>query len=81
MTLILRHILSPVIMLLGLLACGITGPIATACVICASSPVAAATTMFSEKFDGDTPLSATMVSVSTLLAIITMPVLVGLTLG
>lgn len=81
MTLILRHILSPVIMLLGLLACGITGPIATACVICASSPVAAATTMFSEKFDGDTPLSATMVSVSTLLAIITMPILVGLALG
>lgn len=80
-TLILRHIVSPVIMLLGLWACGITGAIATACVICASSPVAAATTMFSEKFDGDTPLSATVVSVSTLLAIITMPILVGLTLG
>jgi len=81
MTLLLRHIVSPVVMLLGLWACGITGPIATACVICASSPVAAATTMFAEKFDGDTPLSATVVSVSTLLSIITMPILVGLTLG
>lgn len=79
-TLILRHIVSPALMLLGLKACGITGPIVTACVICASSPVAAATTMFAEKFDGDTPLSATMVSVSTILAIITMPILVGMAL-
>ncbi len=80
-TLILRHIISPVALLLGLWACGITGPIVTACVVAASSPVAAATTMFSEKFDGATELSATMVSVSTLLAIITMPILVGLALG
>jgi len=80
-TLVLRHIVSPVILLLGLWACGISGPIVTACVIAASSPVAAATTMFSEKFDGATELSATMVSVSTLLAIITMPILVGLALG
>lgn len=78
--LILRHIISPLLMLFGLWACGISGPIVTACVICAASPVAAATTMFAEKFDGDTPASATAVSVSTLLAIITMPVIVGLTL-
>ena len=80
MTLFLRHIVSPVLMLVGLKMCGISGPLVTACVICASSPVAAATTMFAEKFDGDTGLSATAVSVSTLLAIITMPVIVGLTL-
>ena len=80
-TLVLRHIISPVILLLGLWAFGISGPIVTACVIAASSPVAAATTMFSEKFDAATELSATMVSVSTLLAIITMPILVGLALG
>lgn len=79
--LLLRHIVSPVLMLFGLRAVGVTGPIVTACVICAASPVAATTTMFSEKYEGDTELSATMVSVSTLLAIITMPVLVGLALG
>ena len=65
-------------MLLGLYLCGITGTITVACVIAASSPVAAATTMFSEKFDGDTPFSATVVSVSTLFAIVTMPVIVGI---
>ena len=80
-TLLLRHIVSPVILLVGLWLFGITGPIVTACVIAASSPVAAATTMFSEKFGGETELSATMVSVSTILAIITMPILVGLALG
>ncbi|MBE7032834.1 MAG: AEC family transporter [Ruminococcaceae bacterium] len=79
--LVLRHIISPVILLLCLWACKTNVAITTACVIAASSPVAATTTMFSEKFDGDTPLSATVVSVSTLLAIIMMPFLVGLALG
>lgn len=77
----LRHIVSPVILLGALLLLKTDPAITTACVIAASSPVAAMTTMFSEKFDGDTPLSATMVSVSTILAIITMPILVGLALG
>ena len=78
--LVLRHIVSPVILLVGFWALGITGPVVTACVIAVASPTAAVTTMFSEKFDGDTPLSATLVSLSTILAVITMPVLVGMAL-
>ncbi|MDO4618538.1 MAG: AEC family transporter [Clostridia bacterium] len=73
----IRLIVSPALMILGLKAAGITGVIMVACTIAASSPVAAATTMFSEKFGGDTSLSATMVSVTTIISIITMPLIVA----
>ena len=42
-------------------------------IISISTPIAVAVTMFAAKFDGETALSANMVSVSTLLSIITMP--------
>ena len=73
-----RLIVSPLIMIGGLYLAGIRGEILIACTIAASSPVAAATTMFSEKFGQDTALSAVLVSVSTVLSVITMPVVVGL---
>lgn len=76
-SLVLRLIVSPLIMIAILLAFGISGDIAIACTIAASAPVAAATTMFSEKFDGDTTLSATFVSITTILSIITMPLVVA----
>lgn len=75
---IFRLILSPLLMLLGLYAFGITGVVLTACTIAAAAPFAAATTMFSEKFGADTALSATGVSLTTLLSIITMPIIVGI---
>lgn len=74
----IRLIISPLIVVLGMLVLGFTGDILVACTICAAAPFAAATTMFSEKFDGDTAVSATMVSVTTLLSIITMPLVVGI---
>lgn len=49
-----------------------------ACVIAASAPAAAATTMFSAKFNQDTILSVGVVSFSTLLSLATMPLVVGL---
>lgn len=76
-SIIFRLIASPLIMLAGLYLCNIRGVILVACVIAASAPFAAATTMFSEKFGADTSLSAAAVSVTTLLSIITMPVIVG----
>lgn len=75
---LLRLILSPLLMLLGLYVFKVTGDILVSCVISAASPFAAVTTMFSEKFGADTELSATTVSLTTLLSIITMPVVVGL---
>ena len=73
-----RLILSPVIMIAGLLLFGIRGDVLIVCAIAASAPIAAATTMFANKFGADTPLSASLVSISTLLSIITMPVIVGI---
>ena len=46
--------------------------------IAASAPWAANTTMFAQKFDADVPLSAACVSLTTLLSVITMPVIVGI---
>lgn len=74
----LRLIVSPLLMLLGLHLFGISGAVMVACVIAASAPFAANTTMFSEKFGGDTGLSATTVSLTTLLSMLTMPVVVGI---
>lgn len=73
-----RLIVSPLLMLGGLYACGITGTILVACVIATSAPWAAATTMFAQKFGGDVELSAACVSVTTLISVITMPVIVGI---
>ncbi len=75
---VLRLIVSPVIMLGGLYVLGIRGAILAACVVAASAPCAASTTMFAEKFGGDTSLSAALVSVTTLLSVVTMPLIVGL---
>lgn len=43
--------------------------------ICASTPVASATSMFAEKFSSDTVSASKFVSVSTLLSVLTMPVM------
>jgi hypothetical protein len=77
-TMFLRLIVSPAIMILGLYFAGVKGAIAVALTIAASAPCAATATMFAEKFDKDTDLSAAMVSVTTILSIITMPLMVGI---
>jgi len=75
---ILRLIVSPLIMIAIMLIFGVKGDIAIACTIAASAPVAATTTMFCENFDGDTTLSAALVSITTIISIITMPLVVAL---
>lgn len=78
LTIILRLLVLPFIMLGGLYMFGITGTLFVACVIAASAPCAAITSMFAERFDGDTGLASTMVSVTTLLSVLTMPVIIGI---
>ena len=46
-------------------------------IISVSTPIAVAVTMFASKFDGETTLGANMASVSTLLSIITMPIIIA----
>ena len=78
LSVVLRLVVSPLLMLGGLYLCGVSGTVLVACVIAAAAPCAAVTTMFSEKFGGDTHTSAAMVSLTTLLSIITMPIVVGI---
>lgn len=56
----------------------IENTLAVSCIIAASAPCAALTTIFSEKFNKDTTLSVRLVSISTLLSIFTMPLFVAL---
>ncbi len=81
LSMFLKLIVFPLLMLLGLYLAGIRGVVLASSVTSVAAPVAAATTMFSEKFGGNTPLSASMVSVSTLLSIITMPVIIGISMA
>jgi predicted permease len=48
-------------------------------VIGACAPVGATATIFAAKFDRDTELSVRLVSLSTILSMVTMPLIVGLT--
>lgn len=56
---------------------GITGIPLIACTVAASAPAAAISVMFANKFGGDAALGSKIVSLSTLLSIITMPVFVA----
>ena len=76
---VIRLLISPVILMLFMYALHIDKNIMISCMIAAATPVAAITTMFSVKYNQDTKLSVSFVSVSTLISLITMPILVGIT--
>ncbi|MCD8390549.1 MAG: AEC family transporter [Firmicutes bacterium] len=77
LTLAVRHIVSPLILVFAMIALGFRSEPTVVCAVAASAPIAAAVTMFSNKYNADTPLAASMTSISTLLSIVTMPVIVG----
>ena len=77
-SIIFRLVISPLMCLEGMYLCGIRGAVLVAGVIAASAPWAANTTMFAQKFDADVSLSAACVSLTTLLSVVTMPIIVGL---
>ena len=74
----IRLVAVPLVILGLLWLCGIRGTMLVAFVIAVSAPVAAATTMFATKYGADTSLSVNLVSLSTLLSILTMPLIVAL---
>ena len=74
----LRLIAIPLAALFVLLALGLRGTLLVSVVIAASAPVAAATTVFSVKYENNTELSVKLVAFSTLLSIITMSAIVAL---
>lgn len=72
-----RLIAIPLLSFGGMMLCGIRGTVLITCVIAASAPVAAATTMFAAKFENDAKLSVNLVTLSTLFSVISMPLIVG----
>ena len=74
----LRLLAVPLLTLGILYLFGMRGTLLTSCVIAASAPAAAATTMFATRYEKDTRLSVNLVAMSTLFSMLTMPLVVGL---
>ena len=75
---ILRLFIFPLLALGIMYLCGIRGTMLGSSLISCSAPTAAITTMFAAKFGLDTPLSVNLVSLSTILSIISIPLLITL---
>lgn len=67
--------LMKLVVMTGIIPDSIIIPAATVLCISASTPVAALATVFAEKFEGDAVYASKLVSTSTVLSLITMPVL------
>ncbi len=75
---LLRLVVIPVIMLFAFKLIGVSGNMLTALTISASAPVATNTAMYAAKYDNDTALSSELVGQTSVLSVITMPVIVAL---
>lgn len=75
---LLRLVVIPVIMLFVFKLIGVRGNMLTALTISASAPVATNTAMYAAKYDNDTALSSELVGQTSVLSVITMPVIVAL---
>ena len=75
---LLRMIVYPPAVLGFLYLIGVRETLLVSVIISVSAPVAAITTMFSSKYGADTPLSVDMVSLSTVAAAVTMPLVITL---
>ncbi len=73
----LRLIVLPVISLLIMYFCGVRGDMLVSMMIAAATPTAAITTMFSVLFNADNNLSVNLVTFTTLVSIITMPIIIA----
>lgn len=74
----LRLAVIPLAVLFAMAPFGLNRHLVIAFVIACSAPTAATTTMFASKFNRDVELSVGIVAASTVLSIITMPLVVGL---
>ena len=77
----IKLIASPLLALLMLYLIGIRGMLLTSVIISASAPSAANTVMFSVLFSRDTELAVTLVSLSTLMSLFTMPLVISLAMA
>lgn len=73
----IRLVLVPVSAMIIMTALNVDKTIMIACLIASAAPTAANTTMFAAKFDGDVELSVSIVAATTIVSIITMPLVVA----
>ena len=78
-TMFLRLIIYPAISVAIMWVCGVRGDMLISQAICCGAPVGAVTTMLSAKYKRDTELSVNLVSVSTLISLITLPIVILIT--
>ena len=77
-TCLLRLAAFPLIALTAMYLCGVRGIMLVSLTIALASPIAAMTAMFSAKYKNDTSLAATLVSMSHIICILTMPPIIYL---
>ncbi len=75
---VLRLIILPLTCLLGMYFFGVRGDMLVSMTIAASTPVAAITSIFAVLYKADSKISVNLISFTTLVSIITMPVIVSL---
>lgn len=75
---LIKMVISPIIALGLCMLFNVSGDLAVSCLIACSASSAAMTTMLATKYGRDATLSAGMVSFTTIMAIITMPVFIAI---
>jgi predicted permease len=78
LAMLFRLAVIPLCVLFAMAPFGLNPKLVIAFVIASSAPTAATTTMFAAKFDRDVELSVSVVAASTLISIVTMPLVVSL---
>ena len=78
MSIAIRLIIAPLVLMGIMYLLKVDNTILVACVIAEAAPMAAITTMFSAKYDKATGLSVDLVSISTILSLITLPLVISL---
>lgn len=80
--LVCRHFIVPLLMIAAVAGCGFIDPtVRLVSVIASAAPIGVLLTMFTLKAKGDVDYSTAAVSLSTLLSILTLPLMVGLARG
>ena len=75
---LMKLLVLPLIVLAAYKLCGVTGTLLTACTITASVPSANNTTMFAAKFGHDASLASKTVSLTSIMSILTLPVIIAI---
>ncbi len=75
---LLRLVAAPLIVLALLYLFGVRDAVLVSLITAASAPVAAATSMFATRYENDITLSVNLVTITTILSIVTMPLIVAL---